>query len=56
MAALAKQAATLGLVSRAFTHASFGDYAEYITTLFGYDKACAAGRGALSLSSTGPAP
>ena len=44
VAALARQASTLGLVSRAFTHASFGDYAEYITTLFGYDKARAPAR------------
>ena len=47
VAAMAKQAQTLGLVSRAFTHASFGDYAEYITTLFGYDKARAARSGRL---------
>ena len=42
VAALAEQAATLGLVSRAFHSARFGEYAEQITTLFGYDKARAA--------------
>ena len=45
VAALSQQAATLGLVSRAFHSAPFGEYAEAITTLFGYDKARAARRG-----------
>ena len=40
--ALSSQAATLGLVSRAFHSERFGEYAEAITTLFGYDKARAA--------------
>ena len=39
VAALSAQAARLGLVSRAFTNDAFGPYAEFITRLFGYDKA-----------------
>ena len=39
VSALATQAATLGLVSRAFTNDKFAPFAEYITKLFGYDKA-----------------
>lgn len=38
MKALQDQAAILTLTSRAFHHDLFGPYAEYITTLFGYDK------------------
>ena len=46
VAALAAQAATLGLVSRAFHSARYAEYAEAITSLFGYDKARARGGGA----------
>jgi ornithine--oxo-acid transaminase len=35
---LMEQAQTLTLTSRAFHNNWFGDYAEYITSLFGYDK------------------
>ena len=45
VSALTEQAGKLGLVSRAFHSARFGEYAEAITTLFGYDKARAARRG-----------
>lgn len=38
IAALKEQADTLTLTSRAFHNDQFGPYAEYITTLFGYDK------------------
>jgi ornithine--oxo-acid transaminase len=41
VAALTAQASRLGLVSRAFTNDCFAPYAEYITQLFGYDKASA---------------
>lgn len=36
--ALHESSSRLGLVSRAFHSARFGEYAEQITTLFGYDK------------------
>ena len=36
--ALKKQASVLTLTSRAFHNDQFGSYAQYITTLFGYDK------------------
>jgi ornithine--oxo-acid transaminase len=39
VAALTAQASKLGLVSRAFTNDTFAPYCEYITKLFGYDKA-----------------
>jgi hypothetical protein len=39
--ALHESSAQLGLVSRAFHSARFGEYAEQITTLLGYDKVCA---------------
>mmetsp|Transcript_35430 Transcript_35430/g.76983 ORF Transcript_35430/g.76983 Transcript_35430/m.76983 type:complete len:445 (+) Transcript_35430:136-1470(+) len=38
VAALVQQAQTLGLTSRAFHNDKLGEYEEYITTLFGYDK------------------
>jgi acetylornithine/succinyldiaminopimelate/putrescine aminotransferase len=36
--ALTQQAKTLSLTSRAFYNNVLGDYEEYITKLFGYDK------------------
>jgi hypothetical protein len=36
--ALVDQATTLSLTSRAFYNDSLGEYEEYITQLFGYDK------------------
>ena len=38
VAALAEQAGKLALTSRAFHSDVLGEYAEYITALFGYDK------------------
>lgn len=36
--ALVKQASTLNLASRAFSTDSLGEFAQYITNYFGYDK------------------
>jgi hypothetical protein len=38
VAALTKQASVLSLTSRAFHNNLLGDFEEYITTLFGYDR------------------
>lgn len=53
VAALQAQAARLGLVARAFHSEPFGEYAEAITTLFGYDKAREAWRGGAFASHQG---
>jgi ornithine--oxo-acid transaminase len=38
IAALNQQSSILSLTSRAFYNNVFGEYAEFITTLFNYDK------------------
>ena len=44
--ALTKQAETLALTSRAFYNNALGEFEEYITRMFGYDKALAMNSGA----------
>lgn len=40
VAALLDQVPRLSLTSRAFYNNVLGEYEEFITTLFGFDKAC----------------